>query len=233
MLFRSEFSEPSEDTYIAWNKFEVSDDQKSEPILSFNHEEFNLAGILKFEYYLTKKAQDDYLFYTKVETDQASYSQITFPFAYVNYQDILTSIILLDAPYAKVEDVVVVFEVFQVFANIFRHDIGTVVEHSAWCNLYDFTLSVVDGNSSIVGVNVLSYVTHFRYANLVDALVGIDAKKLLHLTFHLVGIKQLVYKAFSNKTLRIGKELVFVGVLLRSEERRVGKECRSRWSPYH
>src|SRR5260221_682483 len=24
-----------------------------------------------------------------------------------------------------------------------------------------------------------------------------------------------------------------VGVLVRSEERRVGKECRSRWSPYH
>ena len=23
------------------------------------------------------------------------------------------------------------------------------------------------------------------------------------------------------------------GVLVRSEERRVGKECRSRWSPYH
>ena len=23
------------------------------------------------------------------------------------------------------------------------------------------------------------------------------------------------------------------GLLLRSEERRVGKECRSRWSPYH
>ena len=98
-----EFSVPSEDTYIAWNKFEVSDDQKSEPILSFNHEEYNLASILKIEYYLTKKAQDDYLFYTKVETDQASYRQITYPFAYVNYQDILTSIILLDAPYAKVK----------------------------------------------------------------------------------------------------------------------------------
>src|ERR1019366_10538085 len=25
----------------------------------------------------------------------------------------------------------------------------------------------------------------------------------------------------------------FVAELLRSEERRVGKECRSRWSPYH
>src|SRR3989441_10450936 len=27
--------------------------------------------------------------------------------------------------------------------------------------------------------------------------------------------------------------LVGNGVVLRSEERRVGKECRSRWSPYH
>ena len=27
--------------------------------------------------------------------------------------------------------------------------------------------------------------------------------------------------------------LAFVVGLLRSEERRVGKECRSRWSPYH
>ena len=25
----------------------------------------------------------------------------------------------------------------------------------------------------------------------------------------------------------------YVGALVRSEERRVGKECRSRWSPYH
>ena len=24
-----------------------------------------------------------------------------------------------------------------------------------------------------------------------------------------------------------------LGLVLRSEERRVGKECRSRWSPYH
>ena len=30
-------------------------------------------------------------------------------------------------------------------------------------------------------------------------------------------------------------EMVFVkgGTFMRSEERRVGKECRSRWSPYH
>ena len=27
--------------------------------------------------------------------------------------------------------------------------------------------------------------------------------------------------------------VVVIWILLRSEERRVGKECRSRWSPYH
>ena len=32
-------------------------------------------------------------------------------------------------------------------------------------------------------------------------------------------------------TLESKNVLIFVG--LRSEERRVGKECRSRWSPYH
>ena len=38
--------------------------------------------------------------------------------------------------------------------------------------------------------------------------------------------------------LMVGGNLALAGVLLqavmkRSEERRVGKECRSRWSPYH
>ena len=26
---------------------------------------------------------------------------------------------------------------------------------------------------------------------------------------------------------------IIIGAVARSEERRVGKECRSRWSPYH
>ena len=30
-----------------------------------------------------------------------------------------------------------------------------------------------------------------------------------------------------------GAQFVGMGKDLRSEERRVGKECRSRWSPYH
>ena len=36
-----------------------------------------------------------------------------------------------------------------------------------------------------------------------------------------------------NTIMRSYEQLQNDGILLRSEERRVGKECRSRWSPYH
>ena len=32
---------------------------------------------------------------------------------------------------------------------------------------------------------------------------------------------------------KLGIPTISTGNILRSEERRVGKECRSRWSPYH
>ena len=32
--------------------------------------------------------------------------------------------------------------------------------------------------------------------------------------------------------INYGADAVYLG-MVRSEERRVGKECRSRWSPYH
>ena len=48
--------------------------------------------------------------------------------------------------------------------------------------------------------------------------------------------KEIFSMSFSEylENLRITKACeVLRGKLLRSEERRVGKECRSRWSPYH
>ena len=45
-----------------------------------------------------------------------------------------------------------------------------------------------------------------------------------------------IMKANARKVRRLynGKVLAgFAGSVARSEERRVGKECRSRWSPYH
>ena len=37
----------------------------------------------------------------------------------------------------------------------------------------------------------------------------------------------------SSEEVRIAKAVRQLGTSLKSEERRVGKECRSRWSPYH
>ena len=41
-----------------------------------------------------------------------------------------------------------------------------------------------------------------------------------------------VGKLFPNKNKSMSRE-EYMSMLVRSEERRVGKECRSRWSPYH
>ena len=43
-------------------------------------------------------------------------------------------------------------------------------------------------------------------------------------------VREFIDYALSDKGQKIVLETDFV---LRSEERRVGKECRSRWSPYH
>ena len=39
--------------------------------------------------------------------------------------------------------------------------------------------------------------------------------------------------ALNALTLVFPVQMLMVAVGIRSEERRVGKECRSRWSPYH
>ena len=39
------------------------------------------------------------------------------------------------------------------------------------------------------------------------------------------GLKFNIKKIFKNSKVKM--------ICIRSEERRVGKECRSRWSPYH
>ena len=45
-----------------------------------------------------------------------------------------------------------------------------------------------------------------------------------HPTFH--NVTEQLKKAFADSEIKNRQ-------LTRSEERRVGKECRSRWSPYH
>src|ERR1035441_8016130 len=47
---------------------------------------------------------------------------------------------------------------------------------------------------------------------------------------HSTGIATIIEFTHRAST---GLDLPLIAILIRSEERRVGKECRSRWSPYH
>src|SRR2546427_10810422 len=76
-----------------------------------------------------------------------------------------------------------------------------------------------------------------------QSLVGMGAGRLFGVGLgqgqQKLGYLPYAYSDFIFST--IGEEWGFLGVLaimvlfgtFRSEERRVGKECRSRWSPYH
>ena len=86
-----------------------------------------------------------------------------------------------------------------------------------------------------------------------DKKFGFSAGKTLALIIAIVFLAEVVVMAILIKTdlMRVRSSAVFIVnasllaaiagppiyllilVPLRSEERRVGKECRSRWSPYH
>ena len=62
------------------------------------------------------------------------------------------------------------------------------------------------------------------------ALYALDRKTLE--AFKSAGVNQLLLSVESGSA-RVLKEIMHKPLSLRSEERRVGYECRSRWSPDH
>ena len=64
-----------------------------------------------------------------------------------------------------------------------------------------------------------------RYTSIVSIIVAVVALR------YDMTIMLPKKEAWALACARLG--MVCITALLRSEERRVGKECRSRWSPYH
>src|SRR3712207_8843719 len=54
-----------------------------------------------------------------------------------------------------------------------------------------------------------------------------------NLEFVILGIGVNLNYSFEAMPAEIRERATSLSILSRSEERRVGKECRSRWSPYH
>ena len=69
------------------------------------------------------------------------------------------------------------------------------------------------GNIGVTSENIFPIIKKFLYSD------------------HEIFLRELVSNAV-DATQKL-KTLASVGEFKRSEERRVGKECRSRWSPYH
>ena len=92
-----------------------------------------------------------------------------------------------------------------------------------------------------------SYVTFIAIVGL--SMMGLDALPILMIGAFVAAmivtsaygysIERVAYRPLrgSNRLIplisAIGMSIFLQNVVLRSEERRVGKECRSRWSPYH
>src|SRR2546426_11552698 len=79
---------------------------------------------------------------------------------------------------------------------------------------------------------------HLQRIRRTASAVGNDARPLLDYVFPPLYTEDLLAEYARNARLlrdRLGVPLAVepIPTYLRSEERRVGKECRSRWSPYH
>ena len=66
-----------------------------------------------------------------------------------------------------------------------------------------------------------------------DPQVFVSVKEYKSKKIYVVGEAEKNGKYFLKKSTTLFEFIAQLGGLKRSEERRVGKECRSRWSPYH
>src|SRR5258708_5589233 len=108
-------------------------------------------------------------------------------------------------------------------------------------NLVDVRKSLIYGIPSILFVLVFSiWNTEHSFLKTIADLknsapsVRITPGDLVGVYFPITGLAILVSVIQKAIPCRAGTQIISERILaIRSEERRVGKECRSRWSPYH
>ena len=98
---------------------------------------------------------------------------------------------------------------------------------------YEWALDGIS-NTQTMNPDALGHNEEERVANLVNVMDGYFDQGAHHLNVNVFGKDKLLdamehpeKPEYANFTIRVS------GYAVRSEERRVGKECRSRWSPYH
>src|SRR3712207_9544401 len=98
-----------------------------------------------------------------------------------------------------------------------------------------YTLSLHDALPIYDVAFIKDSIANKSSVNIFDILVLLIAFSSLVFSVHIHNTDKT--PEFQNKQLQIQqeqlREIKHQAEVLRSEERRVGKECRSRWSPYH
>ena len=70
-------------------------------------------------------------------------------------------------------------------------------------------------------------------ANTIVQMAGDESKKIQEKTIQETQAKVRQMQSDAEQEIQIAQNKLLNEIRGRSEERRVGKECRSRWSPYH
>src|SRR5256885_17035660 len=91
------------------------------------------------------------------------------------------------------------------------------------------------GHPAFLALGGLAYTLGLRHAFDADHISAIDntTRKLLQGGKKPIGVGFFFSLGHSTVVLIVAIALGLAVKWIRSEERRVGKECRSRWSPYH
>src|SRR2546427_12517462 len=87
--------------------------------------------------------------------------------------------------------------------------------------------SLATGDLNFVGIGTLTHIDHNRVFAFGHPLLGTGAMEM-----PMTQAQVLLTFPSAAASFKIANATPPVGSI-RSEERRVGKECRSRWSPYH
>ena len=97
--------------------------------------------------------------------------------------------------------------------------------------VYAFLLSLKRGKgNTLKWVGIANYARMFQDKVFMQSLTNCFIYLIIQVPIMLI-LALLLASLLNNKDLKY--KALFRTALCRSEERRVGKECRSRWSPYH